>query len=200
MPLNEKYRPDPHKWVCTCLAFVHNWFLICKHLIQPVQPTFFLQMKRNRTLPFWQHPTLVPLEGLSHPAMDATPARNEGNGEQERSGEIGNCDGDDTDNVVDTESILWVGDGSTYHEGLTHTIATIWYFCNGLEYQLQFEDQQMLDTLEKEWASFLWLAKACLNQERWMNTMRELSPTTWEQGTSNAMWYQTRPHCEDVNT
>src|SRR6202011_5561231 len=69
MPLNERYRPDPYKWVCTCPAFVRSRFLICKHLIQAVPPTFFLQVKQNRTLPFWQHPTLVPLEGApSHPA------------------------------------------------------------------------------------------------------------------------------------
>ena len=48
LPLNEKYRPDPLRWVCTCPQFVVDRFLICKHLVQsvhPVHPVFFLEVK-----------------------------------------------------------------------------------------------------------------------------------------------------------
>ena len=64
MPLNERYRPDTKRFVCTCLQFVVSRFLICKHLVQlfqPVNPIFFLEVTRNRTVPFWSHPTLKPL-------------------------------------------------------------------------------------------------------------------------------------------
>src|SRR6202034_2570855 len=63
-PVNDKYRPDPKRGACTCPVFVRTRPLICKHLVQavqPVPPIFFLQVKRNRTLPFWEHPTLIPL-------------------------------------------------------------------------------------------------------------------------------------------
>jgi hypothetical protein len=36
-PVNDKYRPDPKRWVCIFPAFVHSRFLICKHLVQAVQ-------------------------------------------------------------------------------------------------------------------------------------------------------------------
>ena len=207
MPLNDKYRPDPHKWVCTCPAFVCSRFLACKHLVQavqPVPPTFFLQVKRNRTLPFWQHPALVPLEGS--PSEVAAPDDNEKApdnidddiNEQEPCGEA--SDEDDTENIVDTEATPWECGGGTYRERLADNIDTIRDFCDGLEYQLQFEDRRMLETLEREGASFLRLAKACLSRERRSNTTRGTSPTTWDPATSSAMFYQTRPRRKDVNT
>lgn len=207
MPLNDKYRPDPHKWVCTCPAFVRSRFLICKHLIQavqPVPPTFFLQVRRNRTLPFWQHPSLVPLEenpsrdSVTDPARDA-PVSNEDNAEREPGDETGDDD-DDSNDVVDTGATMWAGNGGTFRERFTDNIATIRNFCDGLEYQLQFGDNRMLETLEREGASFLRLAKSCLGRERRLNTTRGTSPTTWDLTTSQAMFYRTRPRREDVNT
>jgi hypothetical protein len=70
MPINPKYRPDSLKWVCTCLYFVTSQFLICKHLIQTIStvlPTFYLEVKHNRTTPFLLHQVLQP-EGPHHPS------------------------------------------------------------------------------------------------------------------------------------
>ena len=64
LPLNPKYRPDTHRWVCTCPHFHASRWLLCKHLVQamhPVPPHFFLEVNRNRTSPFWAHPSLKPL-------------------------------------------------------------------------------------------------------------------------------------------
>ena len=205
MPLNDKYRPDPYKWVCTCPAFVRSRFLACKHLVQavqPVPPTFFLQVKRNRTLPFWQHPTLVPLErnpsevAANPPHTSKAPDDNDD--EQEPCGEA--SDEDDTENIIDMETTPWECDGGTYRERLVDNITTIRDFCDGLEYQLQFEDRRMLETLEREGTSFLRLAEACLSRERRSNTTRGTSPTTWDPATSSAMFYRTRPCRKDVNT
>jgi len=91
-------------------------------------------------------------------------------------------------------------EATSYHERMVENIKTIRDFCNGLDYQLQFDDRRMLETLEREGAAFLRLAKACLGRERRMNTTRGSSPTTWEQGASSAMWYRTRPRREDVGT
>jgi hypothetical protein len=64
LPLNDKYRPDPYRWVCTCPSFSSSRFLVCKHLVQacrPVDPRFFhLVPARARTQPFWSHELLVP--------------------------------------------------------------------------------------------------------------------------------------------
>ena len=180
---------------------------MCKHLIQavqPVPPTFFLQVKRNRTLPFWQHPTLVPLEGkLSNTANSShtTPATDDDDdNEREPCGEASDEDEDDAENIVDTEATPWACDGGTYRERLVNNITTIWDFCDGLKYQLQFEDWQMLETLEQEGAPFLRLAKACLGRERRSNTTRGTSPTTWDPATSSAMFYRTRLRHKDVDT
>ena len=55
---------DTIQWVFTCPQFIVNHFLICKHLVQavhPIPPVFFHQVKQNHTLPFWTHPSLLPL-------------------------------------------------------------------------------------------------------------------------------------------
>jgi hypothetical protein len=159
-------------------------------------------VKRNRTLPFWQHPALVPLEGNSSDvtanSSHAAKAADDDDDEQEPSGEA--SDEDDTENIVDMEATPWECDGGTYRERLVDNIKTIRDFCGGLEYQLQFEDRRMLETLEREGASFLRMAKACLSRERRSNTTRGTSPTTWDPATSSAMFYRTRPCRKDVDT
>lgn len=200
MPLNDKYRPDTHKWVCTCPSFVRSRFLVCKHLIQavrPVPPIFFLQVKRNWTSPFWQHLTLVPLE--ENPTAPK-PSPYSSVSCDDLSGDSTSDDEDNADDIVDTEATICAGEGGTYHERMVTTIKTIRDFCDGLEYQLQFDDKRMLETLERDGAAFLRLAKACLSRERRMNTTRGSSPTTWEQGGASAMWYRTRPRSEDIGT
>ncbi|KAJ6586198.1 hypothetical protein B0H19DRAFT_925748, partial [Mycena capillaripes] len=73
-------------------------------------------------------------------------------------------------------------------------------FADGLEYQRQFQDSRMLDTLEREGASFLRLADNCLSRERRVNSTRSTAPSTWERSTSNAMFYRTRPVLSDRDT
>jgi hypothetical protein len=83
---------------------------------------------------------------------------------------------------------------------MVENIKTIRDFCDGLDYQIQFDDRRMLETLERDGAAFLRLAKTCLGRERRMNMTRGSSPTTWEQGGGSAMWYRTRPRHKDVGT
>ena len=62
--MNERYRLDVMHFVCTCPCFIISQFLLCKHLVQlycPVNPWFFLEVTRNRSVPFWLHPLLKPL-------------------------------------------------------------------------------------------------------------------------------------------
>jgi len=204
MPINPKYRPDSLKWVCTCPYFVTSRFLVCKHLVQsvgPVPPIFFLEVRRNRTTPFWLHPHLQ-LGGpqclsVTTGNNNELPAANENTTHQNPAKDETD---DDDDSLIDMESGLVIGDGRTFRERFTKRIEVIQDFCDGLEYQVKFEDHQMLETLEREGASFLWLAQSCLSRERRMNSSRGSPPTTWERETARAMFYQTRPARRDVNS
>jgi hypothetical protein len=203
MPINPKYRPDIQRWVCTCPYFVTSRFLVCKHLVQsvgPVPATFYLQVRRNRTTPFWLHPILQP-EGHHIAATSTsgdTPIVHDntnpiiGRDESE--------DDDDDDGLIDTEPGLAIGDRKTLRERFSEYIGTIREFCDGLEYQLQFEDHRMLETVEREGVSFMRLAQNCLSRECRMNSSRGSSPTTWERETSRAMFYRTRPPRRDVES
>ena len=72
-------------------------------------------------------------------------------------------------------------------------------FVDGLEYQLQFDDQRMFTMVEREGAGFFRLARSCLSRERRMNT-RGSTPTTWERETTSAMFYRARPPRSERNT
>jgi hypothetical protein len=205
MPLNEKYRPDPRKWVCTCPHFHKSRFLICKHLVQSVHPVpalFFFEVKRNRTTPFWRHKQLIPLDDKPDtsvveyepsPSMSDDPGLHE-RAEMQRDEEAYELD----DDIVDTE--IGMFDGRTVRERLSQHIGILRDFADGLDYQLQFNDHRMLDSLEREGATFIRFARTCLECERRMNSTRGSSPTTWEKGSASTMFYRTRPPRRDCNT
>ena len=181
-------------------------FLICKHLVQsipPVSPTFFLKVKHNRTTPFWLHHALQPdclliLAPPVGPLLEgSTPARKSNSNEFK--GYDNNNNNDDDNNNVDVVNMQsgMFRDGATFRERFLRKIDCYHDFLDGLEYQLQFKDERMLETVEREGAGFWQLAQNCLSQEHCMNTSRGSSPVTWEWETSNAMFYHTRPPRRD---
>jgi hypothetical protein len=156
MPLNDKYRPNVQKWVCTCPHFSTGRFLVCKHLVQSVHPVsqvFFLEVKRNRTTPFWKHDQLVPLDQSEADNPECEPTLSTSEQQMERD-EVANegSDGDEgeesDEDVVDTARDM-IG-GKTFGERMTEHVRLLRDFADGLEYQLQFNDHQMLDRLERE--------------------------------------------------
>ena len=190
-PVNNKYRPDPVWWVCTCPLFVCSCFLICKHLvqaIQPVPPIFCLQVKRNHTVPFWKHPTLIPHNLIpNNTATTQIPSeyKHQEAEDSEKSDKEGSNDEDDEgeDDAVDTMAGKDINNGGAFHECFEGNIMTIQEFWKGLEYQIQFGDQWMLETLECEGLpSFLWMAKGCLEREKCINSARGPAPMVWEKG------------------
>lgn len=201
LPLNPKYRPDPHKWLCTCPYFFKSRFLLCKHLVQavhPVHPVFFLQVTRNRTTPFWSHPSLKPLDSASAPSplpsSDASVSVSRRTSHPIRTGE-------DSDPADDSdEELVEVRARGTFDERLTAHVDKIRDFCDGLEYQRAFRDHRMLDTLEREAGSFFRLIDQCMSRERRENSTRSAAPTTWETSTANAMFYRTRPVLSERDT
>ncbi|KAJ7816435.1 hypothetical protein B0H14DRAFT_2374646, partial [Mycena olivaceomarginata] len=65
-------------------------------------------------------------------------------------------------------------------------------------FQRQFRDQRMLQTLEREGASFLRLAWACLGKEKRLTSTRGKAPSTWDKSTGTAMFYRARPAGSDA--
>lgn len=88
---------------------------------------------------------------------------------------------------------LFQHDSRTFEEAMNGEIDLILEFAKGLKHQIQFRDQRMLNTLQREGASFLHLAKACMEKDRRMNSKRSPRVSTWEKSTSSAMFYRTRP-------
>ncbi|KIM74969.1 hypothetical protein PILCRDRAFT_79546, partial [Piloderma croceum F 1598] len=120
MPINPKYRPDVQRWVCTCPYFVTSRFLVCKHLVQsvgPVPATFYLQVRRNRTNPFWLHPILQP-EG--HHIAAATSTSRDTPIVHDNTNQIIGCDepedDDDDDGLINTEPGLAISNRRTLRE------------------------------------------------------------------------------------
>jgi hypothetical protein len=92
------------------------------------------------------------------------------------------------------------GSRATFRERLNERIQLLREFADGLEYQRQFTDHQMLETLERDGAGLFRLAKNCLSRERRLNSSRSSSPTTWERTTSNALYYRARPRRGEEDT
>ncbi|KAJ3542994.1 hypothetical protein NM688_g5915 [Phlebia brevispora] len=204
VPFKSKYRPNPFRWVCTCPYFSTSRFLLCKHLVRTVhsvEPIFFLQVTRNRTTPFWSHPTLIPLDndeilaigGVIDGPHASTPIevlpRRPSVIERQcasiisQQDDIAN-DSDSDDDVID------VGIKGTYHERMTATIALLRDLADGLEFQLQFYDNRLLEAVERDTAGAIRLARNIQQKERDANSMHA-SPKTWE--ASNVMYYHPRP-------
>jgi hypothetical protein len=67
------------------------------------------------------------------------------------------------DELIDTALATGRGGRETFRETMRTHIDTMKDFCDGLEYQAQFEDQRFLDTLEREGGRFLRLMQNCLS-------------------------------------
>ncbi|KIN93911.1 hypothetical protein M404DRAFT_17256 [Pisolithus tinctorius Marx 270] len=190
IPLNDKYWPDTHKWVV--------------HMVSPI---FFLEVQHHRSLPFWSHPTLITLDNsLPHPAITLEQV----DGGTETEGDVLRLEGemldegrdeDACEHIVDTAARHSMGmDTCTFQEHFQSIIMNFRDFFDGLEYQIQFNDHRMLHTVEHEGASFIRLMENCLDRERRANSSLRQSPTTWEKGTANAMFYRSQPSLSDQAT
>ncbi|KAI9090067.1 hypothetical protein DFS34DRAFT_585337 [Phlyctochytrium arcticum] len=220
-PTNDKYQPDAHLWKCTCPSFVINRFLICKHLVQRVHRVpvvFFWEVKRRRTAPYWQHPSLRVIyddvddddndeengEGLS----DVRDVADEGgcipDAEDHADDEDDDQDDDDQDDDEESDSAQEEGeedDGDdnqqTFEEEMTEICRVVSEFARGLEYQVQFRDHRMLSALKREGASFLRMARGALKKE----STRGRNATTWDStATNGVMFYRARPSVTDQDT
>jgi hypothetical protein len=69
-----------------------------------------------------------------------------------------------------------------YHSQMKAHIKNLREFCEGLEYQLQFNDYRMLDVLEQEGGSFLNLVADCLKKEGRLVTFDQPNYTPLDTG------------------
>jgi hypothetical protein len=89
---------------------------------------------------------------------------------------------------------------ATTEEWYSNLIHTLREFCDGLEYQKQFNDHRMLDTVERESAMCLRLARSCLGKEHSFRSTRTSTPKTWDKSSMSALFYQPRPKAADIGT
>ncbi|KAJ6529369.1 hypothetical protein B0H19DRAFT_1274404 [Mycena capillaripes] len=139
--------------------------MLCKHLFQAVNPVdlgesvdpvFFQQVTRNRTVPFWTHRSFKslnprPMTETTQPQSNQTTsewthARREDVWDPEE--EMG-ADSNDDFPVIDMDA----GRG-TFNERLNSLLSTLRDFSDRVVYQRQFQDSRILDVLEREGASF----------------------------------------------
>jgi hypothetical protein len=105
----------------------------------------------------------------------------------------GDDEGDDSDNE-DDDGVLedrlvdtYLNSMHTFNEHLDNDISLIRNFLNGLEYQRQFGDHHMLESLGCNGARFFCLMRNFLDHECHLDSSQASSPTTWEYTTANAM-------------
>jgi hypothetical protein len=96
--------------------------------------------------------------------------------------EMGNETDDELEDNVGEEQL----GGMTFEEAINDDIEVITEFLAGLHFQIQFRDQRMLNTLEREGAGFLKFARACWSKEKTKRGGGQ--PSTWEKSTITAMF------------
>ncbi|KAF9007236.1 hypothetical protein BDQ17DRAFT_1238165 [Cyathus striatus] len=181
LPMSDAYQPNTMKTVCTCPSFVTSHFLICKHLVQAVHhvPAVFFLEPLNQTL--------GPPGGADIAVAEA----------ESNTNVYINSDNDDDNELIDTGHS---GNQKTFVETMREYAQRMRDFADGLEYQIQFNDDRMLQTCEWEGALMLWLIEACLGKEKRLRARGGEQLSTWNRSTSTAMFWCARPACSDENS
>lgn len=107
-------------------------------------------------------------------------------------------DDDDDDEFIDSRGPY--SKPELFNDAMQDCIRMLREFASALEYQQQFGDHRMLDAVDRCGVGFFRLAESCLEKERRANSSRALTPTTWEKGAGNTMYFRTRPRQVDTTT
>ena len=189
-PDDPKYATDPSRWVCACPSFIRSRFLICKHLVQsvhPVSPRFFIDVRRRRTTPFWQHEDLRPLSD----DLDIMPSTEDIIDFVYDPPEIG-LEDESSEDLAEADQHFLLS-RATFDDSLDHRIAQLQDFIKGLEHQRQFRDMRFLHQVERHGASFFRYIEDLQDLEKRTQSQTAPRPRTWE-GRGRTMYYRTRPH------
>ena len=106
------------------------------------------------------YPDTVPLK----PDVDASLVvgacpvdENQSSKELSKSDETGSDEENEEDILVDKGPNTTTGGEGTFHKQFAESIKMLHEFCNGLEYQIQFEDWWMLEAIEWDGLSLFYL-------------------------------------------
>jgi len=155
-----------------------------------------LKAQPRGTAPFWRHKILKPLVEADAEMTGTVVEFVIEEQERDDEGEGEDDDEEEDEGCVETHQ----EDGRTFEEAMEGDIELVLDFAKGLRHQIQFRDQRMLNAFQREGASFLRLAKACIGKEKRVNSTRAATVSTWEKSTSSAMFYCTRPTLADEDT
>ncbi|KAI9104550.1 hypothetical protein DFS34DRAFT_575813 [Phlyctochytrium arcticum] len=180
-----------------------------------VPVVFFWEVKRQRTAPYWKHPSLRVIHDDEEDSDDDDDDDDEGGpGDVEGVAEAGGCaldaedpaDGEDDDEETSDWEQEELEDGDpndchqTFEEEMTEICKVLSEFGRGLEFQVQFRDYRMLQALKREGATFLRMARGALQKENRLRGTRGRNATTWELSSNGVMFYRARPPVIDENT
>ncbi|KAJ3741759.1 hypothetical protein DFH05DRAFT_1402718 [Lentinula detonsa] len=201
-PINPKYNPNPTQWVCTCPSFVRSRFLVCKHLVQRcehVPAVFFREVQRSRTFPIWIH-TLLKIRRSEEDIISELT-----NGLSLEDDEFSDSppDNDSSDDECKHKALVLHGfnaDNSTFRERMVMLTQNMHAFANGLNYNMQFRDERMLNSLYRYGGRFIRLMENCLEKERRQNSNVGAAPGMWDAGMASAMYYHSRPRRGEEGT
>jgi hypothetical protein len=189
-----KYKPDPRKWTCACPAMAKNRFLVCKHLVQachPIPSRFFaVTPARNRTLPFYSHPLLVPKDGLPPSSFED----DEDFEHQDAAAALAREDLDDLDDAddVDLDSAL-ASAALPFDTAFDSIHQALVFGLTALHTNHTFRDRKFTASILKHGAGFFRLIEQMQDLQQRTDSHATANPNTWGPAGSATLFYRTMP-------
>jgi hypothetical protein len=209
LPLNPRYNPLPYKWVCTCPAFVHSRWLICKHLVQLVDRVpekFFAEVNRERRSPIWRHPSLRPsnppgdgdLPQLMPPSAPLSSAIGV-EMDQVQAGEVGGeddqQDGDAEEDLIDeeTEDEGHAAERAERVIAMNSVAQKLHELADQIRYNAPYADQRVYDVVIRKVTPAIQLRDKICDKENTTNSSTGTRLSTWSKTFAEIMTWRTRP-------
>ncbi|KAH8809504.1 hypothetical protein DL96DRAFT_1717031 [Flagelloscypha sp. PMI_526] len=191
LPLNDKYRPDVNQWTCTCPVMARSRFLICKHLVQGVRDLpvkFFWTVQRRRTLPFYKHADLI--------ALDGRPVGTDVEDKEVLLTDVPRVELA-LEFAMNEEDSAWSRGKEACQQHMQQRIAEMEKFLPILRHQVQFGDERVLESIEREGGSMFRFMEQVQDFQRRVDSTRVQGPRTWEAGASKTMFWKPMPTAGD---
>ena len=168
------------------------------HFPDAVNPEFFFKVERNRTTPFYSHPSLVEL-----PPNGGTSDDEDDNGQRSQPAllSLGPTLLTMPFNILPPYEDLNPDQRLTMAEVLTRLQNEASIFFNEImPSQIQYSDPWWLSTLERECSGFFCLFRTLVNLENQIKSTRSDAPRTWDPKISDGMYYRPQPPAREMYT
>ena len=210
LPLNARYNPLPYKWVCTCPAFFHSRWLVCKHLVQSVDKVpenFFVEVNHERRCPIWCHPSLRPVNGpgpgdLPTTVLPSAPLASAICIDLTRvqEGEVGGAMDGETDDRTEEDNDADDSFADMQEEEIQRRVqdmclwaSTMFQMAEQLNDNSPYADQQVYDQIVLIIGPIIQLSNKICEKENATNSSAGTSLMTWSAAFAGIMTWQTRP-------